>query len=494
MWPSKLLSAVSPVLCAACMSFASLVHAVPIWNQSSSNTTSSNNNSSNRNGGFQILADGTQDLAALVGLFATDGVERYTIDYTRGLLPPVTAPLSMLGLLGYVRALLKLGLGVEFCERTGFSVASLRSYAGVNSRDISQSEKITEVHYLKRTISESSIQWHTVKTVPHTQDSMPLITGNGIRASRDRRTHDSSFGIAMCSLGKRGATATLAFGLPSVCLASAASISSLPVLLFTSALTWTRLFASVGLTSSVLLGGLPWCLIYIIEHLPFDDSDCFRSDWKHGPISATRSADDPGQSLLRKNTLAYFKKDNHFYIFDCCAVPKLHLWLVRAASCCAAVCITIAYICQYIQLRQASAKFSGIWLGFQGLLAIIRIVAWDWAPNVLGFSTETAIRWTDQRDQFFKNSLTELEITLCWASLQGPPPTNSGRIHNSGGTHAPPIPKWVVEKLDDIRLAEAFELGNRLRTRNTQAGDFGLFESALEYWDMPDIFSRGGYS
>lgn len=87
----------------------------------------SNQNSADRGNGFQILADGTQDLAALVGLFATDGVERYTIDYTRGFLPPVIAPLSLLGLLGYVRALLKLSLGIDVCERTGFSTTSLRS-------------------------------------------------------------------------------------------------------------------------------------------------------------------------------------------------------------------------------------------------------------------------------------------------------------------------------------------------------------------------------
>lgn len=112
-----------------------------------SNTTSLNSNNANRDNDFQVLADGTQDLAALVGLFATDGVERYTIDYTRGFLPPVTAPLSLLGLLGYVRALLKLSLGADFCDRTGFSTASLRSYAGVRHRDVPQNERIIEVHY-----------------------------------------------------------------------------------------------------------------------------------------------------------------------------------------------------------------------------------------------------------------------------------------------------------------------------------------------------------
>ena len=70
---------------------------------------------------FEALADGTQDLAALVGSFATDGVGRYAIDYTWGFLPPVTAPLPLSGLLGYVSALLKLSLGIVFWDQIGFS-------------------------------------------------------------------------------------------------------------------------------------------------------------------------------------------------------------------------------------------------------------------------------------------------------------------------------------------------------------------------------------
>ena len=144
--------------------------------------TLSNENNADRSNGFQILADGTQDPAALVGLFATNGVVRYTIDYTRGFLPPVTAPLSLLGLLGYVRALLKLSLGIDFCERTGFSTTSLRSYAGVRRRDVPQSESFTKVHYLERVINDLSVEWRDIKTTSHSQESMPLITGRGKRA------------------------------------------------------------------------------------------------------------------------------------------------------------------------------------------------------------------------------------------------------------------------------------------------------------------------
>ena len=69
---------------------------------------------------FQVLADGTQDLAALIGLFATDSVERYSVDYSRGYLSVAMATCSLLGILGYVRALVKLAMGAKACEGAAF--------------------------------------------------------------------------------------------------------------------------------------------------------------------------------------------------------------------------------------------------------------------------------------------------------------------------------------------------------------------------------------
>lgn len=455
------------------------------------------NNQPNRDNGFQILADGTQDLAALVGLFATDGVERYTIDYTRGFLPPVTAPLSLLGLLGYVRALLKLSLGIDFCERTGFSTTSLRSYAGVRRRDVAQSERIIEVHYLERTITDLSVQWKIVKTTSHTQESMPLIAGGGKRALRDRRAYDPSFSIAMCSLIRSGSTARLAFGMCGLCLMLSASLSSLMILMFAAPWTWTRVFACVGLPVSVLVGGLPWCWVYIIEHLPFESSEWFRSDWKDCANLVAQSADVPGESLMRKNSFAYFARDDHFYIFDCRAVSVSGLRAIRVMSSCAAVCVTIAYICQYIELRSASAKQSGIWLGIQGLLAVVRILAWDWAPKVLGFSTEADVRWTDQRDRIFKDSLTELEIILCWSSVEKTAPDaiwdtrTDAKAECSNLFQAPSLPKWLVGRIDSLKLVKAFGLWNKVRGGVGVASDYHRFRDASAHWDMPEyIFAR----
>ena len=487
--PLQVIFAIAAAFFSVLMNQVSFACATPVPNQSTSSLTFPNqNDQANRDSSFQILADGTQDLAALVGLFATDGVERYTIDYTRGFLPPVTAPLSLLGLLGYVRALLKLSMGIDFCERTGFSTISLRSYAGVRRREVSQGETILKVHYLNRTITESSAEWKTVKTTLHTQESMPLIAGDGKRALRDRRAYDSSFSIAMCSLVGSGFTASLALGMCGLCLLLTASLSSCIILIFAAApWTWARFFACIGLPASVLIGGLPWCWVYITEHLPFAPSDWFRSDWKDGT-----ALNVPGESLIRKNEFAYFAKDDHFYIFDCRAISILGLRATKVTSACAAVCITVAYVCQYIELRSASAKQSGLWLGIQGILALVRILAWDWAPKVLGFSTEVDIRWTDQRDKIFKDSLTELEIILCWSSASN---TAHDAIWETNKepkvARAPSLPRWLICKIDNVRLVEAFGLWNRIRGGVTISDDFHQLRDASAYWDMPDcIFAR----
>ena len=183
---SQLKNMMSAVSMNVIVTYLAGVAAAPTSNSSASGTgSSSNDNGSNKNGGFQILADGTQDLTALVGLFATDGVEKYAVDYTRGFLPPVTAPLSLHGLLGYVSALLKLSFGVEVCEGNGFSITALRSYAGVRNRD-EDVRGVTEVHCLERMILDSSVQWGVAKSISHTNEGMPLIAGDCIKALRDR--------------------------------------------------------------------------------------------------------------------------------------------------------------------------------------------------------------------------------------------------------------------------------------------------------------------
>ena len=58
------------------------------------------------------LASGSQDLAALIGPFYTDGVERNVLATHFGWGTVAVSALSLLGVLGLIKSLIKLALGL----------------------------------------------------------------------------------------------------------------------------------------------------------------------------------------------------------------------------------------------------------------------------------------------------------------------------------------------------------------------------------------------
>lgn len=76
------------------------------------------------------LASGSQDLAALLGLFCTQGVERNALACNFGYGTVIASSLSLLGVLGLVKSSIKLALGLKHCEQAGFNLDSLRGIFG----------------------------------------------------------------------------------------------------------------------------------------------------------------------------------------------------------------------------------------------------------------------------------------------------------------------------------------------------------------------------
>ena len=76
------------------------------------------------------LASGSQDLAALLGLFCTQGVERNALANNFGYGTVIASSLSLLGILGLVKSSIKLALGLKRCEQAGFNLDSLRGIFG----------------------------------------------------------------------------------------------------------------------------------------------------------------------------------------------------------------------------------------------------------------------------------------------------------------------------------------------------------------------------
>jgi hypothetical protein len=78
----------------------------------------------------QAIVSGTQDLAALAGLFCTDSVEENFLRMQLGYGAVFVSSLSLLGILGLVRGCLKIFLGLQNCQNAGFSLTTLRGFFG----------------------------------------------------------------------------------------------------------------------------------------------------------------------------------------------------------------------------------------------------------------------------------------------------------------------------------------------------------------------------
>ena len=375
-----------------CYSFLRLVPSglgLPLGATTVGNGTSASD--SDRSSTFSLLADGTQDLAALVGLFATDSVERYATDHTRGSWCAALAPCSLLGILGWVRAMFKLAMGAKACENVGFPTAALRPLLGVSKQDTYPSDDITNVHYVHRVEQDDMVIWSTTKVVRHTHDSMPLIEYVKIRLQksslyyqRSRKSITLTLTIPYPYKGNSGYIETYSggtgyinlpifgefyfrdstlwkqavqiySGLPTkrtigffFLLLISTCASTMVILPMTGDLTWTRFSASVGFGSSLWIGSVLWKWVY------------------EGDIAKVRQAnivayndiklDGPWRWAQAPKDFAFFRVDTGYVVFTPSPVRGATLLIVRGFTALLGIFAVIGYLCQvslFLPLRRA---------------------------------------------------------------------------------------------------------------------------------------------
>ena len=105
------------------------------------------------------LASGSQDLAALLGLFFTDGVEINALANNFGWGTVVASSLSLLGVLGLVKNSIKLALGLKYCQQAGSNLDSVRGIYGYIPGESPATRSLLEcgVLLIKLSSSEMSI-------------------------------------------------------------------------------------------------------------------------------------------------------------------------------------------------------------------------------------------------------------------------------------------------------------------------------------------------
>ncbi|KAL8932398.1 MAG: hypothetical protein Q9216_006855 [Gyalolechia sp. 2 TL-2023] len=410
------------------------------------------------------------------------GGERYAIDYNKGYLSATTATLSLLGLLGYVRALIKLGLGSDACHNAGFDTRSMRPLFGVPDHDRLPSDVLHDVHYVERIRSAGYVTWKLAATRKHTVDTMPVLD----LAVPFHKPEVNTVTICSCRLTITAEEYLMkhAFYRIPLIMAFFIGLTCFIISPFRGGImhhSWTMWYATLGLSISVLSSAMAWFWVYVQEQLPKGSAD-----WV---IRRADCVTNMNTSLEKKDCFA-FTGDGYSYVtFDLKAVTGRQRGFVCVFSIFCAFSAILGYVCQYVEVRRTSPSQSAKWLALQGAFAILRVAIWIWDPSFDDFVME---RGRPDGSRNFVH-LSEAQLVMLWYThihptrirfakdiLRTPLQTKTEmdpyeRARKEGARppnwmywSVPPdlrIPSWALPALDRSRgdVSAMFELARRLK-------------------------------
>ncbi|KAI4254810.1 MAG: hypothetical protein L6R42_007036 [Xanthoria sp. 1 TBL-2021] len=267
---------------------------------------------------------------------------------------------------------------------------------------------------------------------------------------------------------------------------------------------WTMFYATIGLLVSLSICSIMWAMVYAQEQLPKGDADWIRRVVAPG-VGQHRSP------LERKDYFAFTGSDYSYAIFDLKAVTGWTRTAVHGASLSGALSAIIGYVCQYVEVRQTTAKQAILWLSIQAILAILRVTVWIWNPTFDDFTMRK--EWTMTHIQ-----MSEAQLVMLWYSHINPKrsePSMQSRtlpgtkvlprtlhVHDLIRKHqaCPPgwyyqtipdaltIPNWVVHALH-VAETEVHLLFSTAKTLKSEGSNwqktFDRVAKAERYWDMP---------
>ncbi|RMZ74516.1 hypothetical protein GMOD_00003565 [Pyrenophora seminiperda CCB06] len=347
----------------------------------------------------QTLAGGTQDLAALAGLFATDGVERNALSVQSGYFAIAISSLSLLGVLGLVRSAIKVALGLRRCSNAGFNLDSLRGLYGFLPEESDDQKNRIECDFTEVAFYKNSGSGKTVRD-----------TGayDYVVIRRKKRFFDPQL-TPIVNVGsdwpeKLYSKTVVNLGN----LRREESLYQSPILIgfllfFCPGVTaWLLLVVHTSWNEVILIAtaGLHISLTSLLA-VPIWHGRNMSKPGAYLNVATwnllTRGIPDPRQEAKKKlNKLSFL----HARVAD---GDVLHMSgdrvlldseIVQVFVLVPALTCAVSYVCQYAVLTKASNRQALIWVGLQAFLALVRVLFWIIDPqfdNPEGMQTEYAV-------------------------------------------------------------------------------------------------------
>ena len=321
------------------------------------------------------IASGTQDLAALAGVFCTDSVEQNVHATQDGYVSVTISSMSMLGILGLVKSALKIAMGLERCRDAGFNLESIRGIFGyakgefVTSGDLIDCDIITVIFSAdniaicksKRLLSNERCPMLTVGSLfPRIGNPTLINLGNVVREAAITQNPLVSLIFALIFSG----------------------FTAWTVLIIEAPWSWVRIFAIAGLQTCLLLTlalplwyeyqtGRPACHLTVTKYAYVPISHKWRLTNRRWDSIVREVYDKHSQvTLLQARILdmdvLHFQGDTSL----------LHSPYVKVLSLIASFGISVAYICQYAIVKTANNVEAIIWVSCQAAAAFARVMFW----------------------------------------------------------------------------------------------------------------------
>ncbi|KAK1917575.1 hypothetical protein P3342_000288 [Pyrenophora teres f. teres] len=371
----------------------------------------------------QTIASGTQDLAALVGLFCTDGVERNALFVQSGYFGIAISSLSLLGVLGLVRSAVKVALGLQRCSNAGFNLDSLRGLYGYLPEESEEQKNRIECYFTEVTFGPARDAENGTIAPPQFEHVIirrkkrffdPQLTPIvNVGSDWEENVHFRT----VVNLGnlRREKSMSQSPVLIGLLLFLCPGITAWLLLVVSTTLNGVTLVATLGLHISLtLLLAVP---IWHGRNMSQPGAYMSVNAWNLLTLGKHKSQPDV-ETKPNKLSFLHARIADADFIHISGDRKLLGSERMQGLVLLPAIVCAVAYVCQYAVLRKASNRQSLIWVGCQAALALLRLFFWILDPqfdNPEGMETECAIF---DNTQF--RPLTLMELTCaCSESLTG---------------------------------------------------------------------------